>query len=374
MKFTVARQDLQQELGLVQGVVEAKATIPILSHLLVRASNDGLELLATDLEIGLRTRCAARVDGAGAATIPAKKLHDVVRALSSAEISFESEPNNWLRVEGGSFRGRVVGLPAEDFPPQPELPEGARSVKVPLTTFQEMVSRVLFAVTTENTRFSINGALLKLDPERLTLVATDGHRLAHVVQPIELPELQAELSALVPRKALAEIVRIRPRDEDEELELAVDENHVFFAAGPRLMHSRTLEGTFPNYERVIPTGNDAIARCERVALAEVLARVALLTSETSRMVAFKFAKGTLTISTSNPNMGDASEDLPAEWDGDEVTIGLNHEYVQQFLQQLGSENVEVRLKDAATQALFSPADVKADEAQYQYVVMPMRLG
>jgi DNA polymerase-3 subunit beta len=373
MKFTVARQDLHQELGLIQGVVEAKATIPILSHVLVRAiEGGGLELLATDLEIGLSTRCAAHVEVPGAAAIPAKKLYDVVRALGSSEVAFTGEPNHWLRVEGGSFKGRVVGLAAEDFPPQPRRAEGAAPVRIPLTTFQAMVARVLFAVTTENTRFSINGALLELQPDRLSLVATDGHRLAQVVRPIELPELKETITALVPRKALAELARIRPGDENDEITLTIDGNHVFFESGPRLLFSRTLEGNFPNYERVIPAENTATARLDRAALADVLARVALLTSETSRMVTFAFGKTGLTVSTSNPAMGDASEELPGEWVGEDVRIGLNYEYVLQFLQQVGTEQVEVRLKDSSTQALFAP--VGDDSGSYQYVVMPMRLS
>jgi len=372
MKFTVARQDLQQELGLIQGVVEAKATIPILSHVLVRAGKKGLELMATDLEIGLSTRCAAAVDAEGAAAIPAKKLHDVVRALGSDEVSFTGEANHWLRVDGGSFKGRVVGLSAEDFPPQPKRASGTKSVRVPLTTFQQMVGRVLFAVTTENTRFSINGALLELHPDRLVLVATDGHRLAHVVRSVELPELAEPMTALVPRKALAELARIRPSDENEEIALAIDNNHVFCEAGPRTLFSRVLEGTFPNYERVIPAENAAVGRVDRTGLGEVLSRVALLTSETSRMVTFSFGPGGLNVSTSNPALGDASEDLPVEWQGEAVKIGLNYEYVLQFLQQVGTDQIEVRLKDSSTQALFQPAGEEG--GSYKYVVMPMRLS
>jgi DNA polymerase-3 subunit beta len=372
MKFTVARQDLQQELGLIQGVVEPKATIPILSHVLVRAGGRGLELMATDLEIGLSTRCAAAIDVEGAVAVPAKKLHEVVRALGSDHVSFAGEPNHWLRVEGGSFKGRVVGLAAEDFPPQPLREPKAPVVRVPLATFQEMVGRVLFAVTTENSRFAINGALLEVHPDRLVLVATDGHRLAHVVRSIELPELQSPLTAIVPRKALAELARIRPSDENEEVALSVDGNHVFCEAGPRTLFSRVLEGTFPNYERVIPADNKAIGRVDRQALVDVLSRVALLTSETSRMVSFSFGARGLTISTSNPAMGDASEVLPLEWVGNDVEIGLNYEYVLQFLQQVGRDQVEVRLKDTGSQALFLPAG--EGSGSYQYVVMPMRLS
>jgi len=374
MKFTVRKSDLQDELGLSQGVVEAKATIPILSHLLLRADKDGLELLATDLEIGLRARCVADVTAPGAATIPAKKLHDVVRALDCDVISFEGENNDWVRIEGGSFKSRVVGLPDADFPSQPEFPESAPGIRLPLTTFQSMLARVIFAVTTENTRFSINGALLKVGDGALTFVATDGHRLAHVTRPVDLPELPEPVSVLVPRKALAELMRLKPKDENDELELASAGNHVFFRGQGRLFYSRTLEGSFPNYEKVLPKDNDVVARVSREALNRVISRVAILTNDTAKMVTLHLADGALSISTQNPSMGEAREELAAEHQGGEVKIGLNYEYLLQFLGVLGSEEVELRLKDSSTQALLGPAGEGSGDLTYQYVVMPMRLA
>jgi DNA polymerase-3 subunit beta len=374
MKFTVRKSDLQEELGLSQGVVEAKATIPILSHILLRADKEGLELLATDLEIGLRARCAADVTGPGAATIPAKKLHDVVRALDCDVISFEGENNDWVKLEGGSFKSRVVGLPDSDFPSQPDFPEDAPAVRLPLTTFQEMLGRVIFAVTTENTRFSINGALLKVGDGALTLVATDGHRLAHVTRAIDLPDLPEPISVLVPRKALAEIMRLKPVDENDELELASAGNHVFFRGQSRLLYSRTLEGSFPNFEKVLPQDNDVVATVSRDALNRVISRVAILTNDTAKMVSIHLADGTLSISTQNPNMGEAREELPVEHVGGEVKIGLNYEYLLNFLGVVGSEQVEIKLKDSSTQALLGPAGDDAGDLTYQYVVMPMRLS
>ena len=371
MKFTIRKQDLQRELALTQGVVESKATIPILSHLLFRAEKEGLEILATDLEIGLRTRCAADVTVPGAATLPAKKLHDVVRALDCETVSFETDANNWLKVEGGSFRGRIVGMSDADFPVQPEIPADAAPLRLPLTTLQRMVSRVLFAVTTENTRFAIGGALLKVTGGVPSLVATDGHRLAHVSWPAGAAPQAADVTVLVPRKALNELLRIRAEDENEEAEVAAVGNHVFFRMKNRILFSRTLEGTFPNYERVIPQGNDVVTRLPRAAFADTLGRVAILTNEASHMVSLGFGERGLTVAASNPNMGEASEELPAETSGGEVKIGLNYEYVLQFLQAVGSEAIEARLKDSTTQALFQPVD--GEGLEYRYVVMPMRL-
>lgn len=372
MKFTVRKQELQQELGLSLGVVEAKATIPVLSHLLVRADKTGLELLATDLEIGLRSRCVADVTEPGAAAIPAKKLHDVVRALDCEVVSLSSDASHWLKVEGGSFRGRVVGLPESDFPSQPEFPRDAQSVRVAASVLQQMVTRTLFAVTAENTRFSINGALLEIRKKGLTLVATDGHRLAHVAWSCDLSGLSSDVTILIPRKALMELTRLRVQDENEEIEIATSGNHVFFRTPAKLLYSRTLEGTFPAYERVIPAENPVRARVSRKTFLDVLGRVSILTSDATRLVTVHVAGQTLTISATNPSMGEASEEMAVEHEGDEVKIGLNHEYLQQFLAVVDGDTIELRLKDGGTQALLVPDG--GGSCAYQYVVMPMRLG
>lgn len=372
MKFTVRKQHLQEELSLCQGVVEAKSTIPILAHLLVTADKNGLEIVATDLEIGLRTRCVADVTGSGAAAIPARKLFDVIRALDCETVSFETEGNHWLRIEGGSFRGRLVGLPDSDFPSQPEMPAKAATVALALSSLQDMVSRVLFAVTTENTRFSINGALMTLKGGRLMLVATDGHRLAQVVKDLGPGAGSSELHVLVPRKVLQEITRLRPADENEEIEIATSGNHVFFRGKDTLIFSRVLEGTFPNFERVIPSDNENSCTVERAALSSVLSRVAILTSDSSRQAVFSLAGGALQVATSNPNMGEAQEELAVEHSGEDVRIGLNVEYVQQFLSAVSGEKVEIRLKNGSTQALFVPQGDGPWECRY--VVMPMRLA
>jgi DNA polymerase-3 subunit beta len=286
-------------------------------------------------------------------------------------VSLETEENDWLRVEGGFFRGRVAGLPDADFPTQPEAQAGAASVGVPLAVFQQLLARVLFAVTTENTRFSINGALLAVKGGSISLVATDGHRLAHVVRPLS-SGATSELSVLVPRKALMELQRLRAADENDELEITASGNHVFFRAGGRVLFSRVLEGSFPNYEKVIPKDNANVAQANRAALAAVISRVSILTSEASRQVSLSAGDGKVVVATSNPAMGEASEELAVTYEGEPVKIGLNSEYLAQFLQVLGAEKVEIRLKNGASQALFVPQGDGPWECQY--VVMPMRLG
>lgn len=376
MKLTVRKQDLQAELALCQGVVEPKATMPVLSHVLLRAGKSGLELLGTDLDIGLETACAADVTEPGALALPAKVLHDIVRALDCETVALESDSRaaagdtGWVRVEGGSFKGRVAGLTADQYPKQPGFPDKA-PLSIPLTVLQQMIGRTVFAVTAENTRFSINGALMKAGEDGLTLVATDGHRLAHANRQVDA---QTGLQALVPRKALLEINRLRAADENDEVKVAVDGTYAFFRIGKRLLFSRTLEGTFPSYDKVIPVGSPTTVRVSRRALLDAINRVALLTTDSVKLVVLDFADGIATISTggapSTTVLGEASETLATEQEGGPVKIGLNHEYVRQFLSVVDTEQVELKLRDSTTQALFGPAGATG----YQYVVMPMRLS
>ena len=328
-------------------------------------------MLATDLEIGMRSRCVADVTEPGAAAVPAKKLHDIIRALNCEVVSLSSDTSNWLRVEGGSYRGRVVGLPEADFPSQPDMPKDATALKVPIRLLQQMVARTMFAVTTENTRFSINGALLEIDTTGMTLVATDGHRLAHVAWLSQLPGVKAKTSLLVPRKALLELSRLRPADENEEIELANAGSHVFFRTPTKLIFCRTLEGTFPAYERVIPADNGISVRVDRRQFLDIITRVAVLTSDATRMITLQVEGDKLTVSGVNPSMGEATDEMAVESSGGDVKIGLNHEYLQQFLAVVDTEKVEMRLKDSGTQALLKPV---GDGPAYQYVVMPMRLA
>ena len=371
MKFTVRKSELQKELALGLGVVESKSTIPVLSHLLVRADKNGLELVGTDLEIGMRSRFAADVTEPGSCAVPAKKLHDIVRALDCDVVSFSSDSSNWHRVEGGSFRGRIVGLPDSDFPTQAEFPKDAAAVKVPASILQRMVARTIFAITAENTRFSINGALLEIDATGLTLVATDGHRLAHVAWAQGISGMSADVGILVPRKALVELSRLPVQDENEEIEIATKDNHVFFRTQAKVLHARTLEGTFPAYERVIPAENPVLVRVDRRGFQDMIGRVALLTSDATRLITLSAEGQSLSASAVNTSLGEASEEMAAEHEGGDVKIGLNHEYLQQFLSVVESDAVELRLKDSNTQALLRPVGTAG--IAYQYVVMPMRL-
>ena len=260
MEFTVSKSDLVRELSLSQGVVEKKTTIPILSNVLLEASGDRITLTATDLELGIRCTCPARVKKEGAGTIPARKLLDYVRLLPEGDVQMKFLENHWCSIVSGRSRTRIAGMSRESFPELPEMPEPIASL--PIKTLASMISRTSFAISMEESRFTLNGALLVMRPDGLTMVATDGHRLAYVqAAPGEIGEISQPFRALIPKKAMLEIVKLADLAESEGRGVfAGDDNHLFFQVGTRLLITRKLTGNFPDYERVLP--KDHIVGCE----------------------------------------------------------------------------------------------------------------
>src|SRR5499425_1234091 len=283
MEFTVRKFDLLQELTLIQGVVERKTTIPILANVLVKAEGGELRIAATDLEIGLKSVCPSKTTVPGTVTLPAKRLYEIVRALPDKEIKFKRGEANWVSVTCGSGRFRIAGLPQEDFPalPEPKSPLG----KIPADVLSKLITRTIFAISTEDSKYTLSGALLLLKPGSITMVATDGHRLAHVEKSESLDDLSEEIKVLVPKKAMGELVRMISESPDtERIGFSRDDNHLFFDMGKRLLISRMLTGQFPNYEAVLPRNNDRIITIGCDDIAAVVKRVAILSDERSRTI------------------------------------------------------------------------------------------
>src|SRR5215475_10055429 len=292
MEFTVRKFDLLQELTLIQGVVERKTTIPILANVLVRAEGGELGVVATDLDIGLRSVCPSKTIGPGTITLPAKRLFEIVRALPDKEIKVKRGDANWVTVTCGASRFRIAGLPQEDFPALPQ-PKGT-SINIPSAVLSKLISRTIFAISTEDSKYTLSGALLVLKPGSITMVATDGHRLAHVEKSEPLEDVTEEVKVLIPKKAMGELVRIVSESADtENIGFSRDDNHLFFDLGRRLLISRMLTGQFPNYEAVLPRANDRIFTIDREEIAGAIRRVAILSDERSKTVKVALVKGTL---------------------------------------------------------------------------------
>src|SRR5205809_6154526 len=294
MEFTVRKFDLLQELMLIQGVVERKTTIPILANVLVHAEGGELAIAATDLEIGLKSVCVSKTTVPGAITLPAKRLYEIVRALPDKEINFKRGEANWVMITCGTSRFRIAGLPQDDFP---TLPETKNNVgRIPADVLAKVISRTICAISTEDSKHTLSGALLVLKPGSITMVATDGHRLAHVEKSEAMDEVTEEVKVLIPKKAMAELVRIISESGDtENIGFSRDDNHLFFDMGRRLMISRMLTGQFPNYEAVLPRSNDRIFTIDRDEITAAIRRVAILSDERSKTVKIALTNGSLEI-------------------------------------------------------------------------------
>jgi DNA polymerase-3 subunit beta len=367
MELVVRKTELLRELQLFQGIVERKNTIPILANVLIEAKGDEVRMLATDLEVALRSRCQASVAKGGSLTLPAKKLYEIIKALPETDVRIQ-EDRNGVKVAADRFDSRMQTLPREDFPTLPDVSGKARAT-LPREALREMVSKTQFAITGEDTRYFLNGAKFVLKPQTLTLVATDGHRLA-LVEVKQATGVDTEVGVILPKKTLLELGKLLGEGEGDIL-FESGENHLFFEVAGRVLISRMIDGQFPAYERVIPKGNDKTIEFDRDRLTSAVKRVALLSNERSRAVKFEIDNGKVEVTSSSSEFGEAREQIPVDYTGNALTISFNAQYVLDFLNVVESDVVSLSLKDEVSQAVMKPVGVEAYD--YTYVIMPMRI-
>jgi DNA polymerase III subunit beta len=370
MEFSVKKFDLLDELNLTQGVVERKTTIPILSNLLCEASGNRLTITATDLELSIRTSCEAKVKKEGAGTIPAKKLLELVRLLPDEEIRFKLLDNHYVQVTCDRKNYKLIGMSKENFPALPNFPHAL--VRIPVKVLASLIAKTTFAISLEESRYTLNGALLVLKPGSITMVATDGHRLAMVEIEHKLEGLSSEARVLVPKKAMNEVQRLAADSGNEAfVEFGQDESHLFFQFGRRLLTCRKLTGQFPNYEAVLPRDANKTIVLERGELQDALRRVSQLADQRSHAVKFMLAREGVEISASSPEYGEAKEVIDKEFKGDPIAIGFNAQYMLDFLGAAADGPISFELKDEQSAGQLRPL---GDESlRYRYVVMPMRI-
>ena len=374
MELTLAKADLQKELQLCQGVVEKRSTIPILSNVLLKAADGRLQIAATDLDVTILSSCPATITTPGGVTIEAKRLFDIIRSLPDEDVHITMQENNSLLVESGTAKFRLLGLPAEDYPTLPTV-NAAETFTIPLEELKTMVGKVIFAITHEETRFQLNGALLKVQPQKMEMVATDGHRMALITFPQggTGKKKGTDLTILIPRKALHEILRLEA-GEDGNVRFGTSENHLFFEAGDRRLLARMIDVNFPNYMEVISRDNDRKVMVDRERLLSTIRRISLVANERTRAVRFDFSPGKLTVSSTNPELGDARETVPIDYAGNPFFVGLNAAYVTDFLSAVDTPSVALDLKDENSQCIGRPSANEELPYDYLYVVMPMRLA
>ena len=374
MEITVSKFELLRELTATQGVVERKTIIPILSNYLLEAAGDKLSLTATDLDLSLRTSCNAKVKKEGACTIPARKLHDYVKLLPDADITIRLLENHWVSIRCGRSNTKMVGMARSNFPGLPVFPS-AGAIKIPAAVLRSMIAKTGFAIASEESRYTLNGALMVLKPELITMVATDGHRLAHIERGGEKFEgVSGEMKTLIPKKAMDELKSLLDSHGEsaaETIDFAKDESTLFFCVGPRLLTSRQLTGQFPNYEAVLPKDISKSIALHGEELGAAIARVAQFADERSRAVKLRLEKGELKISASSTETGDSEDSIEVAYDGEPIQIGFNAQYLIDFIKATGSCDVKLELKDAQSAGQLRPAE--SEDYKYRYIVMPMRI-
>ena len=373
MEITVSRQDLVKELTATQSVVERKTTIPILSNFLIEADGDRLNITATDLDQAIRTSAAVKVKKAGACTIPARKLYDYIKLLPDGDISIKLLENHWVQIRSGRSNTKMVGMARANYPQVPEFPTIAVT-SIPLAALRALIARTIFAISNEESRYTLNGALLVLKAESLAMVATDGHRLAFVEKPGETLEgISGEKRVLIPRKALQELQVLLSSTEAEKVEFADDEHTLFFRIGHRTLSSRKLSGQFPNFEAVMPRDNTKFAVVRSSELSAAIQRVAQFADERSGAIRMRLEDNELKISANSTESGESEDTIDTPYSSEPIVVGFNSVYILDFLRALDNAG-EVRLefKDAQSAGQMRPEDPDA-EYKYRYVLMPMRI-
>jgi DNA polymerase-3 subunit beta len=371
MQFVVSKQNLQKELGFVQGVVERKNTIPVLSNILIESVGENtVRITGTDLDVTIRCDMDAEEIGVpGAICVQARKLLEIARLLPDAPVTFKQEDNNWVTVKCDRAKFKMVGVARDAFPEVPTFKSAP--AKISGAVLKALIERTIFAITQEESRYTLSGAKFILDESGAKMVTTDGHRLAYVeTKAAGKNGTKETIDTLIPRKTLSELAKLTS-DFEGEISLGMDENHIYFEVGTRLLISRMLYGQFPNYEMVMPKNNDKAVQFDSVLLNLAIRRVALMADERSHAIRFHLEPNQLVISSQNAEEGEANETITSDYNGEETDIGFNAQYLQDFLNVIGEGNVAFEFKDGNSQAQLRPAE--SGDYEYKYVVMPMRI-
>lgn len=373
MKVTMSKSELIKGLAKVQGIVERRNTLPILSYVLLKAEGNTVEMVSTDLEVGLKAAYGAEVHEKGTVTLMAKKAFEIARELPEEEVEIRSEPNDWVKLVSGSSNFRMVGLPKDDFP---DLPKHASKSGIWISKkgVVEMVQKTAFAVSHDQTRYALNGVLLEAAAEetdgnqRCRMVSTDGHRLAMVERDCMKGNTE-DRSVIIPRKAVMELRRVLEDEQAEEVQLDFQENHIFFVGEKVSLAARLIEGQFPEYQQVIPKEIRRRATIDREPFNQVLKRVSILSADRTSPVRFSFSDQSLVISTNNPDVGEANESLTIIYEGEPIDLGFNARYVLDVLSVVDAERIVLEMNEPLSPGLITPETDRG----YRYVVMPMRL-
>src|SRR5467141_1782968 len=366
MRFTISREKLQEGLAAVAASIPAKTTLPVLANILLETTDKGIKLSGTDLDIAVSTEVMADVDAAGAVTVPAKKLSEIARELPPAPVKIAAVGEQRVTLDCGRSRFKLLGLPRDEFPTFPSV-RFNESWRIRSGDLQQLISHTSFAVSSEESRPILNGVLWELRPDRMRMVATNGHRLAKM----DVPATGGSTADLiVPPKALEQVRRLYAGDA--EIELAKSDNHIGFRAGGTLVFSRLIEGPYPNYEQVIPRENDKQATVDKAAMAAALRRMSVVASDQTHRIRLAFSGGAVKFSVQTPDLGEAQDELAVTYEGEPLEIGFNAMYLLEILKYMPTDEVRLTFKAPERAATVEPVGWD-DPASYMALVMPLRL-
>lgn len=373
MKLKIKKEEILKGLQRIQGVVEKKNTMPILSNMLLTADSSGVEIVATDLEIGLRGRYSAEVEKPGAVTVSAKKMYEIVRELPAEDIQIRVEDGNWVKIISGQSQFKLVALPKEEYPALPDVAEEGM-IAIEGATLREMIKKTLYSVGENDARYVLNGLFVHMTQGKgglsIRMVGTDGHRLSMIDRVIEAKH--KEESMIIPKKAMLELRRLLEEDASGgtgELRLGFSKNHALFKRDGLVMVSKLIDGNYPNYMQVVPAKSTKKVVVSKDQFSHAVKRVSILSKEKTNAVKMQLEKDVLTLSTNNPEVGEASEELAVDYKGEAITIGFNSRYLMDVLSAMDRATIALELNDSLSPCLITE---EGDE-QYRCVVMPMRV-
>lgn len=374
MKFSIPKSELQRGLSRLQSLVEKRSTMPILANVLLMAGKEKkggwLQLAATDLEVGVRSRHPCEVTEAGELTVSAKKLYEILRELPDEKLEMEASSDSYLTLDCARTHFTLAGNAAEEYPTLPQVAV-EKMVPIQAAVLSDMIARTMYAASVDETRYNLNGVYLeeRADVGKLRMVATDGHRLAYVDRLLAGQLEGVGKGVILPRKGLAELKRLADEGDADEIEVGLVGNSAVARKGDVTLLMRLIEGEFPNYSQVIPREVSRQVVISTDALMRGVRRVALLSSEHSRVVKLEFSTGLLRLSSSNPDLGEASEELDLDYAGDDLAIAFSARYLVEALGAVGGKEVQLGLCDA-----LSPCQVvPTDDADTLAVIMPIRI-
>jgi len=371
MKLKIKKEEILKGLQRIQGVVEKKNTMPILSNMLLTADGAAVEIVATDLEIGLRGRYEAQVEKSGSVTVSAKKMYEIVRELSAEDIQIKVEDGNWVKIISGQSQFKLVGLPKDEYPALPDVAEEGM-IAIDGETLRDMIKKTLYAVGENDARYVLNGLFVHMTQSKgglnIRMVGTDGHRLSMIDRVVDAKH--REESVIIPKKAMMELRRILEEDAPRtELRLGFSKNHALFKRDGLVMVSKLIDGNYPNYLQVVPAKSTKKVTLSKEMLTHAVKRVSILSKEKTNAVKLQLEKNRLVLSTNNPDVGEANEELTVDYSGEEIAIGFNSRYLMDVLTAMDKETIALELTDALSPCLITE---EGDE-HYKCVVMPMRV-